>query len=649
MVQSKARRAQTGTVEFSRFYGKSRAPLKPLKGPSIIGGFDIEADAESADPYLICASLSDGKTFKKTLQSAQDVLNFLTQPSFQHSINGFWNISYDTEGMLRFFPDFVKYLLSKNPDIYLSQDLAPANKENWYYHIRIIPKKAAFIRTVISPVNRFFDFAQFYDKERLSTVAKRILHDDKEDFDASQSSLKQYFTNQEYYNQVRAYCLHDAELTQKLGAYLVNAVHQFLPTKNFTSRASLAGQYFLRNGYSVPGKMKFFFHKFLKTYWGGRFEMTKRGFIRDVFTSDLKSAYPKWLSELYILTENVELMQVKNDDWNPHCRYGAYLATVQVPKDNYLGPLPVDSPASGGPIIYPVGNLEAQWIDKETLSYLNSRGYDIQIAQGVELYDSTAQQLLKQPVEKLFSIKENKKNDEGIRTTAKIMMNGAYGKTIELIDDVIGEIRDLDEALAEQLEIHKILSEGAFTSRHTGHFQAGSMFCPPYGSFITAKTRIQVLEQAEYVGPENVVAIQTDSLSSINKPPQKQKGLGGWDPKPTADLAIGKPGFYQFQLTGDSGMADEWKIFNRILETKARGLGRINDISLLEYQVRRRISMKECAAKQDFTNQNLIITRPINNNINTDQKRVWDADLTDDDVRPCGRTIDSKPIELISL
>jgi hypothetical protein len=644
MVQSKARRANTGMVEFPRFYGKARAPLKPLTEPPVIGGFDIEADAATADPYLICASLSDGKTFKKTLRNCQDVLNFLTQPSFQHSINGFWNIAYDSEGMLRFFPDFVKYLLSKNPEVYLTEDLRPATKEAWYYHIRVIPKKALFIRTVISPVNRFFDFAQFYDKERLSTVAKRILNDDKESFDASKSDIKQYFTNPEYYEKVRSYCLHDADLTQRLGAYLVKAVHTFLQTKNFTSRASLAGQYFLRNGYTVPQKMRFFFKWFLRTYWGGRFEMTKRGYIRDVFTSDLKSAYPKWLSELWMLTDDVELIQTKTDEVNFKCRYGAYKVSLQVPEDNYLGPIPVESPRSAGPIIYPVGSLEPQWLDKITLEYLSRKGYDFQIHEGVELYDASAKQLLKQPVERLFSIKENKKNDEGIRTTAKIMMNGAYGKSIELIDDIIGEIRDLDEALAEQLEIHKILQEGAFTTRHTGKFQAGAMFCPPYASDITAHTRIDVMEMAEYVGFENTVAIQTDSLSCINKPPKVQKGLGGWDPKPTADLTIGKPGFYQFQEAGNPGMADEWRIFNKILETKARGFGRINDITLSEYTVRRRISMKECASKLDFTNQNLIIEKQIGSNLNTDQKRTWDADLTDDDCRPWGRTIDSKPL-----
>ncbi len=649
MVQSKARRASSGLIEFPRFYGKARAPLKPLEGPPVIGGFDIEADAETADPYLICASLSDGKTFKKTLQSPLEVLDFLTQPSFQHSINAFWNISYDTEGMLRFFPDFVKYLLSKNIEIYLTQDLGKADKGNYYYHLKVIPKKAVFIKTVISPVNKFFDFAQFFDKERLATVAQRILGTTKEDFDASKSSLKEYFTNPAYYDKVRSYCLQDATLTQQLAGYLVKAVHNKpieLPTKNFTSRASLAGQYFLRNGYTVPQKMRFFFKPFLRTYWGGRFEMTKRGFIPNVMTADIKSAYPKWMSELQMLTEEVELIQVKNDEWNPRHdnRYGAYKVRLQVPLDNYLGPIPVQSKSAQGPIIYPVGNLEPEWLDKETLLYLNSRGYDFQILEGVELYDSNAQQLLKKPVEKLFSMKENKKNDEGIRQTAKIMMNGGYGKSIEIIDDVVGEILDVEEALQAQLEIHKILPEGAYCTRHTGRFNAGAMFCPPYASFITGKTRIQVLEQAEYVGPENVVAIQTDSVGSINKAPKTEKGLGGWDRKPDGDLAIGKPGFYQYQDTGTPEMDSSWKIFNRILETKARGLGRITDISLKEYTVRRRISMKECASKGDFTNQNIILDRIIGNNINTDQKRVWDDELTDDDVRPWGRTIDSKPI-----
>lgn len=647
MVQSKARRANKGTVEFPRFYGKARSPLKPLKAPPTVGGFDIEADAETADPYLICAETSDGQTtkeFKKTLTCAEDVLNFLTQPSFQHSINFFYNISYDSEGMLRFFPDFVKYLLSKNPDVYLTHDLQKATAEEWYYHIRIIPKKALFIKSVISPVAKYFDIAQFFDKERLSVVAQRILGEGKDDFDASQSNLKRYFTDKEYYETARKYCLKDANLTRRISAYLVKAVHNKpidLPTFNFTSRASLAGQYFLRNGYSVPQKMKFMFHKFLKTYWGGRFELTKRGFIPDTFTSDIKSAYPKHMADLYILTDDVELIQVKNDEWNPRCRYGAYRVSLQVPMDQYLGPIPVESK---GPIIYPVGNLEPAWLDRATLEYLNIKGYDFQVHEGVELYDSNAKQLLRKPINNLFSLKENKKNDEGIRTTGKIMMNGGYGKTVELIDDVVGEIMDDAEAIRLNYEIEKVLPEGVFAYRHTGRFQAGSMFCPPYASEITSKTRIQTLEMAEYVSPENVVAIQTDSLTSINKAPKDEKGLGGWEAKGQMDLSIGKSGFYQYQLSGDVEMSPEWKIFNKVKETKARSYGRINDISQPSYNVKRRTSMKECAHKQDFTHQNVISYRQLRNDLNTDQKRQWDSEITEHDVRPWGRCVDSRPL-----
>lgn len=644
MVVSKARRACSGYVDFPRFYGKAREPLKPLAVPPPIGGFDIEADAQTADPYLICASISDGKKFKKTLENAADVLNFLTMPSFKDSLNGFWNISYDTEGMLRFFPDFVKYTLSKNIEVYLTEDLKMGSKEKWYYHLKVIPKKAFFIRTVISPVISYFDWRQFFDGEPLNVVAKRLLGDEKEGFNAAESSSRRYFTEPDYYEKVRSYCLHDADLTQRIGAHLVRAVHSFLPTKNFTSRASLAGQYFLRNGYSVPPQMRFYFKWFLRTYWGGRFEMTKRGFVRDVFEADIKSAFPKWMGELFILTDSVELVQTKQDDWDPYCLYGAYKVSIQIPHDNYLGPVPVQRP--GEPIIYPVGELEPAWVDKETLGYLHSRGYDFQIHEGAQLYDPDAKKLLREPVNRLFSIKENKKNDEGIRQTAKIMMNGGYGKTVELVDDVVGEILELEEALKQQLEIHKVLPEGVFTTRHTQRFRAGNMFCPPYASFITAKTRIQVLEMAEYVGFENVVAIQTDSLSSVNKAPKAEKGLGGWDYKGRCDLPIGKPGFYQQQESGEVGMEDAWKIFNTIRATKARSVGRINDISLPEYTVRRRISMKECASKADFTLQNLIVERTMKSNINTDQKRVWDAQLTEDDVRPWGRTIDSKPIRL---
>lgn len=642
MTQSKARRANAGKVEFPRHYGHTPKDLKPV-GEYTVAGFDIEADAETADPYLICADTSDGKQFKKTLTSVQDVLDFLTQPSFQHSINGFWNISYDSEGMLRFFPDFVKYLLTKTSDVWLTHDLKHATKDTaWYYHIKLIPKKALFIQSVISPVNRFFDFAQFYDKEPLKKISRRLLGDDKEDFDASKSSLNSYFTDPDYRAKVQSYCLHDCNLTRRIGEHLVKAVHTFIQTKNFTSRAAISEQYFLRNGYQVPQKMRFFFKWFLKTFGGGRFELTKRGFIRDTFTSDIKSAYPAHMAKMPILTPNVELVQCKLGDISKDAVYAAYKVNVQVPKDNYLGPVPVEIP--NGPIAYPVGELRNLWLDKETLLYLNRKSYDYQVTEGVELFDPQARPQLEKPILQLFSLKENKKNDEGIRNTGKIIMNSGFGKSIQLIDDVTGEIMDLEVAQERGYEIEAILPEGVFASRHTGVFKAGSMFCPPYASYITAKTRIQTLDMAEYVGPENVVAIQTDSLTSINKEPYNEKGLGGWEAKGRLDLSIGKSGFYQYQSSGDQEMDPSWKIFNRIKETKARSYARIDDITQSSYIVKRRVTMKECAIRNDFTRQNIIENRSIDNNINTDQKRIWNSSITPDDLRPWGRTVDSKPL-----
>lgn len=620
-----------------------RKPLAPITDYTV-GGFDIEADAQTADPYLICADLSNGKQFKKTLTDAYDVLSFLSQPSFQHTINGFWNISYDSEGMLRFFPDWVKYLLTKNPECYLTQNLDIGTKKNWYFHLKLIPKKAFFIRTLISPINRYFDFAQFYDKEPLKKVAKRLLNDDKQDFDASKSSLHEYFHNPQYQSLVQEYCMHDASLTRRIGEHLVKAVHQFLPTTNFTSRASIAEQYFLRNGYSIPPQMRFFFKPFLKTYRGGRFEMLKAGFIPNTHTSDFKSAYPAQIAKMPILTKDFEAIQVKDDQHDKKALYGAYKIDLQVPLDDYMGPIPHDPLTNNGPIIYPVGYLTEQWIDKITLEYLISRGYDLQISEGIELFDSNAKCLLEKPILDLFSIKENKKNDEGIRNSAKIIMNSGYGKTIQFMDDIIGEILTQEQALENGYLIEAILENGVFAYKHTGVFKVGSMNCPPYASFITAGTRVNILEACEKVTFENVVAIQTDSLTTINKRFPDEKGLGGLEYKGRKDLKIGKPGFYQFDDSGDPEMDPVWKIFNQITETKARSYARISDITQSQYNVKRRISMKQSAQRGDFTQQNIIKEVPIQNNITGDQKRNWNAQLNFDDLRAWGRCIDSTPI-----
>ena len=633
-MKSKARRAIDGTVQFSKFYGNKHKPRKPLTEIPLVCGLDIEGDSHSGDPYLMCAVWVDdkGETYKDhtTAFNHEEILTWLTRDKLLDSVNGFWNISYDGDGILKHFPKQWLFLLSMNSRLFITQDfkLTTEHAGNCYFKILYIKGKTLII-TKGKKVYKFFDFQLLYNKQSLQTTAQSLLKESKQDFDRTQSSKHQFLNDNVYRQLAIAYCYQDARLTAKLGRIGLVNINKFVPTRNLLSTANIAAQYMKHVGFYTPRRFRTIHQDFLKCFRGGRFEAPKKGYCQDFYNYDIKSAYVDGLTTLKCLTDDFHHQHTR-DEYSKNALYGAYQIDLDIPKDDYLGIIGLLN--KHDVMHYPVGDLKKIHVDKVILDYLNKEGYDYRVLWGREIFDSNAKCLLKDPGEFLYKVKENKKDyDYGYRQAAKIIVLSMYGKTMELVDDTVGEILSIDE-ITDPTTILRATEEGVLTTKHTGIFKAGMFYMPAYGSYITSRTQIQLFEAAKRTGDENLIALHTDGVMTFSPNLPTGTWLGDWARKGPYNLKLGKCGYYE--ITDNDG---------NLIERKARSYGNIPAINLEQIPVTRRFSLKQVVRNDQFEQINIISEKLIKSDINSDEKRIWPTKLKYTDLQAGGRLIDSTP------
>lgn len=608
-------------------------------------GLDIEADATDATPFLICAKDSTGKKeVTRDLNSLRDVIEFLTLKRFRNlAINGFWNLGYDVEGMLKFFSYEIRRELSLNSKCYIKiferksggWDAKLGHRKSYTYKIKYINGKSLTITDTKNHNYKYYDFAQFFGYTSLNNAAGQVIKDHKDiGIDASKSSRPRYLIDHQYKLDMIKYCLQDCYLTAQLAEYIHTHVNQFVKTKNYQSCASIAQQFIMERGYTLPENIKDELTPWLRTYYGGRFELFKRGYFKNVNFYDLKSAYPAHMTTLKILTEKAQF--ITGDEYDPKAIYGAYCIDLEVPDDDYMPPVPTLN--HNGILTFKTGLHQDYWTDKPTLDYLIKYGYEFTVKICVQVYDEDAQPILKKHIEKLYSVKEDKKLSEGYRMAAKVIMNSIYGKMIQLGDDVVAynaTLDELDEMEKQGVDYDVIHTgkDGIYITKHNQVFKAGKMYCPIYASYLTSHTRVQLMEAARKVGLENLVGFHTDSIITLEKLTVKEKvELGDWDiEQENIELGITKVGVYE-----------KWSKDGDLIKRKARGMGRVDSILDEVVTVKRRESMKQATRKGDYTKQNIISTRTQDNTLNSDVKRDWDEPLTQQHFKD-KKWIDSKP------
>jgi DNA polymerase elongation subunit (family B) len=460
----------------------------------------------------------------------------------------------------------------------------------------------------------FYDLYNFLDTS-LDKASKKFLKDEKlhvVDANKLNTDLQYWKDNNKI---IKEYCCKDANLTKRLADYfwaLIQSNLDFLP-KMPMSKGKLSEEYFLLRC-QIPA-INVIPEKVIETaynsFYGGRFELLKRGYYEKVYCYDISSAYPAVIAELpdFLKGEFKKVNEVTEDAYT-----GFYKCRVSG-KEPHFSPFKLKLKA--GLNIYANGNY-TQWLAKEEIDFyrLHFPNSAISVEFGYEWYPKTVVKPLKEEIERLYAWKE-KETDVDIKYCIKIIMNSLYGKFIQVSGD---------------------------------QNKTGRLFNPLYASLITAKTRIKILEMA-LQNPESIISFSTDSVIST---------------EPLSYPKEPKLGDFKFEFFGEGVfvMSDVYNLWNDELKkqkSKLRGFSIASikdssndevylkdilatmpekrfdkklkvevDNSLYEYTTNRPYHLGECILhhkKHTVKDVNVFGLVEKSIDINGDNKRLWDKDF----------------------
>lgn len=428
-------------------------------------------DTETYEGYvkLIC---DDVGRFAE-INNIDDCIKFLTHVRYKGKYNWFYNIQFDFESIIKYLDDVDLRNLYRDNEI-----------EYNTFKITYLPKKFFAIQDKNNNRYYFYDMYNFLDVS-LNKASEKFLKDKKnEGIDGNKlnTDLNYWKENKE---DIIKYCIKDAELTKRLADYFWNIIYQrlnFYP-KSPMSKGKLSEEYFLHTC-KIPA-INVIPEKVIQTayesFYGGRFELIKRGYFDKIYCYDIMSAYPKEISELPDFNKG---KFVKVTELNPDAYTGFYKCKVMSFENNFS---PFKQKLNGALNIYPNGTF-TQFLTKKELDFYESHFENsaISVEFGYEWHPKDIIKPFKSEIERLFDWKNNEP-DPDIKYCVKIILNSLYGKFIQ----VSGKLN-----------------------------QTGRLFNPLYASLITSGCRIKILEMA-LQNPDSIISFSTDSVIStepLNSP-----------------------------------------------------------------------------------------------------------------------------------
>ncbi|UYL65052.1 MAG: hypothetical protein OBKJMPBA_00020 [Methanophagales virus PBV304] len=598
-------------IDLSKLRWRSR-PLRDLtktpKNHDIVGW-----DTETFRGYarIIANSTSQYLFIEKQKVSDEiftQILRFLTSKKWRGTHGFFWNIDYDFFAIIKYAgEDFARELYENG------------EAEFGKWKISYIPKKA-FSITENKHTYDFFDLYQFYNTS-LEYASQKYLREGKlidlVERERLNDDIKYW---NEHFRKIVEYCIKDCELTAKLGVLLKDTLKyniKFIPTK-YISKAYISKEYFRRHTRipTAPDFPKIVNELALLAYYGGRFEITQRGYIGKCSLIDINSSYPYAMTFLKSYPKDAWVI---TDDIKYEDTHGFYKIKVNTKDNAYITPFPFRFKER---VIFPKGEFITYATKEEILAYEHDA--DIEIIGGVEARGE-GEFFLKPVVEHLYEWKKKAKGNEMEYMLVKILLNSIYGAFYE--KQKRGEI-----------------------------YLTGKLFSPPYATLITAIGRINLYKEAKRYG-HRLVGMATDSILVYGKADTPtNKKLGGWSFEDEGDTYVLMSGIYKI-----GGKIRMRGIAVRKVGKIQTPHGEFNDIfdyikaypQLTQYKIthERPVKLGEVLTHtklRKWEDLNVWIKAERTIDINGDVKREW-HDLFANGEDFLSRTISSDPIDINEL
>ena len=540
-------------------------------------------DIETRDGEMILIANSDGDYLDKI--TPDNLIEFLYNEKNKSSWNFFYNLTFDAEVIL-------KTLLGTKLKDYLRN-----RKLEWLYDdikITYIPKKSLRFMKGKHSV-RFFDIAQFYHASLEKAYEDNIgkMPDEHKDFKKkrAQFSKRFYLHNRK---SVINYCVNDCRLTLELCNRFIKmfyGVTGFYPNR-WLSSGYLAEKYLIHKKVKIPlfNSIPYEIQDLAyKSYYGGRFEITKRGFMGKAAQIDINSAYPYAIS---LIPDFSDGTWVNGTTIHPKAEVGFFKIEANVANDTYIPQFPFRVNNHGNKIIiFPSGHF-VTYVTLHELLASNPESYNI--LESWQFIPNSNYKPFSDVIHETYNKRlELKAANNPAQLPVKIILNSFYGK--------FGE---------------------------TVNVNVGNLFNPVLFSFITGFTRAQMYK---FVRDSNlnkdVVAFATDSIclrgSKYFDFPETTE-IGKFSLKKSADdVFMLQNGYYRF---------------NGIWTSRGFGKDAGKEVEHLKTSVkdgRLYLVLKELRATRLRT---AILEKRINDigrfyvkskelNLNTDRKRLWYTQL----------------------
>jgi len=523
------------------------------------------------------------------------LIKWLFSKKYQGTWNFFYNLTFDAEVILKTLGSEILSVYSKTRKLEFVFE---------GYKIQYIPgKKLAIRKGHHSSV--FFDIAQYYQSSLVNAYQNNIC---KLESSYLEMKNKRKSFSKEYYRvnrkDVRKYCIQDCKLTKELADHWISLFQEsfsFYPAR-WISSGYLAEKVLINHDIHIP---KFDAIPYTvqdiawRSYYGGRFEILKRGFIGEGHLYDINSAYPYALSIIPDLSKG---KWIKRKTIHPNSALGFFKIQCDIPDCKYVPPFPF---RNNGKIIFPTGKFQTYVTQAELQACKSSTLY--RILEGYQFIPSSNIYPYRNFISNLYKKRIELKNQNNpLQLPLKVILNSIYGKTAQRVGNKIG-----------------------------------NLFCPVIASTITGITRAMLYEfVSRHKIEQNVVSFATDSVISTKKINVDSEKLGGFKLEKSAhDVYVLQNGIYRFN--------DSWK---------KRGIGKLGNktiehLDTIEkdgklFQVMKvlrtnRLRSSILSGNVSYVGRFQTIERRVN--LNADDKRIWFEKLSDIND---GKIIHSLPVSL---
>ncbi len=549
-------------------------------------GFDTETYKGTC--RLLCRS--NGSSEYVLEPSFLECLDFLFYDANNtHVWRFFYNIDFDYNAIIKtlnlnnFFAQILVLMLNDGLEIQYGKYRITYLKNN----MLVLKKNKK--KVVITDLFRIF-------KMSLNTASIEFLDNEiKENIDGNLLNTDLSYWNNNL-NDIISYCIQDCNLLKKLGLKFLEYLKESkisIP-KYLCSPASLSKQHFRKNCF-IP---RVFPHNPLEVvqiaydcYYGGRFELIKRGTFEQVYMYDVNSEYPEFIAKLPSLKYGLWLYYNDLKELPEKETFGYFHVKLLIPDDNLISTIPLRE----GIIRFPNGYFERwfTWYDLDLM-----RDYILEIKEAY-IYSPSKREYypFKDEIKYLYDMKLKYKSKSKIMYMIfKLTMNALYGCFFE---------------------IHN--------NKHEKN--GGILFQPIYASQICAFGRWKILKPVWTI-KENLIGFHTDSLLSeipLDNYLKIGKELGQWTFEASGKGYIINTGMYQINdITKKEPLIKTRGIPKKYICDWFNFAKENSEKSVKEFYIEKMTKLGQSIRQyKEFDMINIMKENKKSVNINSDKKRHW--------------------------